>query len=275
VSGQIVGEVFAAAEAGLLDDLKPEEFTTLLAIAEKAVTHTRQGQVRKDRIRAAVRAGSARRSDSDRTAYRVIRSLKERRLAWVVRRGHKPRGKDAEAPLYEVATFPVAKASATSSEGKSSTEASANYAEASANYAEASAKRNSLTSGSVSYDGNDGNDGWGLRKSGTSPGQPLPSRNAPPPPGRNGQNPDSRCRWCQDTGIVLDRFGRVGIRPRICSHYSGDRPRFRYATRDEAFGEFADVLTKLGYTPRPEMFSTDGSARVRRTSPRRRGGGWR
>jgi hypothetical protein len=116
----------------------------------------------------------------------------------------------------------------------------------------------------------------GSRKSGTSPGEPLPSTNNPPPPiDGNGQNPDSRCRWCKDTGIVLDALGLVGIRPRICYHHSGDRPRFRYATRDEAFGEFADALTKLGCAPRPEMFDTDGSPRIRRSRPpRTRGRSW-
>jgi hypothetical protein len=100
------------------------------------------------------------------------------------------------------------------------------------------------------------------------PAVPDPGNAPPPATNLNGQQPDggrdSRCRWCKNTGIVLDPFGGAGIRPRICYHHSGDRPRFRYATRDEAFGEFADALTKLGCPPRPEMFNTDGSLRIRR-----------
>jgi hypothetical protein len=94
VSGQLVGEVLDAAEAGHLDDLSQGDLLALVAIAEKCHHVSRQGSVRIGRIQAATRK-------SKRTAERVIRRLKQRGHIRVVKRGFKAHGV-AKAPIYEL-----------------------------------------------------------------------------------------------------------------------------------------------------------------------------
>src|SRR6185312_2786900 len=107
MSGQLVGEVLDAREAGRLDDLSPDAVLVLLVIAEKCHHVTRQGSVRMSRIQAAM----GRRSEKSQSAAasrgaaaRILRRLKDRGFVRVVKRGYKSHG-DGHANVYEVAVL--------------------------------------------------------------------------------------------------------------------------------------------------------------------------
>jgi hypothetical protein len=101
MSGQLVGEVLDAAEAGLLDGLSPAAFHALLAIAERCHHITRQGTVHKPRIQAAIHA-----HNSSRTADRAIRALKDAGRIRIVKRGYKAPNGATAPPIYELLTLP-------------------------------------------------------------------------------------------------------------------------------------------------------------------------
>jgi hypothetical protein len=92
MSGQLVGEVLDAAEAGHLDGLSQGDLLALVAIAEKCGTENRQGSVRIGRIQAAM-------GKSKRTAVRALERLKQRGHIHVVKRGFKSHGV-ARASIY-------------------------------------------------------------------------------------------------------------------------------------------------------------------------------
>lgn len=96
MSGQLVGEVLDAAEAGHLDGLSHAAFCALLAIAERCHHISRQGTVRRARIQAAIHT-----HNGYRTASRAIRELKDAGLIQIVKRGYKSHGRTA-APIYEL-----------------------------------------------------------------------------------------------------------------------------------------------------------------------------
>ncbi len=120
MSGQLVGEVIDAAEAGLLDALSPSAFGALVAIAEKCHTTTRQGSVRAARIAAAIRIHarddmrSVSKAAGSRTADRAIRELKDAQLVSVVQRGFKAPNGYSQAPIYELAKFSPSREAETS-----------------------------------------------------------------------------------------------------------------------------------------------------------------
>jgi hypothetical protein len=97
VSGQLVGEVIDAAEAGQFHGLSQGDLLALVAIAEKCGTETRQGSVRIVRIQATM-------GQSKRTAVRALQRLKDQGHIRVVKRGFKSHGV-AKAPIYELAAF--------------------------------------------------------------------------------------------------------------------------------------------------------------------------
>lgn len=99
MSGKLVGEVFDAREAGLLEELPAVELLALVAIAEKAYEATRLGQVRMSRIQAAT-------GKSRRTAERAVSRLKKRGLIRVVKRGSNSQGNNPQAPVYELVLPP-------------------------------------------------------------------------------------------------------------------------------------------------------------------------
>lgn len=110
MSGQIVGEVIDAAEAGHLDDLSSNAFDALIVIADRAHTDTRQGSVRAGRIAAAIRRPNApwttTAAASQSTVERAIKELKGAGWVSVVKRGFNNNHGRAQAPVYEVAPFP-------------------------------------------------------------------------------------------------------------------------------------------------------------------------
>jgi hypothetical protein len=95
VSGQIVGEVIAAAEILRSRGLSPSGFYALIAIAEKAQTDTRQGSVRWDHIRAGLYGKSRR------TAERDVQDLRDLKIIDLVAAGYK-NGHQSRAPKYEI-----------------------------------------------------------------------------------------------------------------------------------------------------------------------------
>lgn len=113
MSGQLVGEVLDAAEAGHLDDLSANAFAALIVIADRAHTDTRQGSVRADRIAVAIRRPNApwcaTTAGSRSTVERAIRELKSAGRISVVKRGFNNAHGKAHAPVYEVAPFPSPK----------------------------------------------------------------------------------------------------------------------------------------------------------------------
>jgi hypothetical protein len=117
VSGQLVGEVFDAAEAGQLDALSSKAFQALVVIADRAHTVTRQRSVRIGRIAASIRRrtdgrpGSVAASQS--TAERAVRELKEGGWVRVVKRGFNNNHGKVHAPIYEVAPFPSSRVTET------------------------------------------------------------------------------------------------------------------------------------------------------------------
>lgn len=97
MSGQLVGEVFDAREAGLLDDLAPGQLLALVAIAEKCHHASRQGSVRMSRIAAVM-------GKSESTAKRAVKALREREqgsLVRVVKGGYVSHG-EGHANVYEL-----------------------------------------------------------------------------------------------------------------------------------------------------------------------------
>ena len=110
MSGQLVGEVLDAAEAGLLDGLSPPAFHALLAIAERCHQTTRQGWVPRSRIQAAIWG-----HNSPRTASRAVCELRDAGLIVVVKRGYQAPGSQPMASVYELTKLTppkVARASA-------------------------------------------------------------------------------------------------------------------------------------------------------------------
>jgi hypothetical protein len=105
MSGQLVGEVLDAAEAGQLDGLSRAAFHALLAIAERCHHDTRQGSVRRSRIQAAIYT-----NNGYRTASRAIRELKDAGIIRIVKRGYKSHGRVA-APIYELTVLGTPKVS--------------------------------------------------------------------------------------------------------------------------------------------------------------------
>ena len=99
MSGQLVGEILDAAEAGQLDKLSRPAFYALLAIAERCHHVTRQGSVSRSRIRAAMHAGN-----SYRTADRAVRELKDAGLIRVIKHGWKSHGV-GHANVYALAVL--------------------------------------------------------------------------------------------------------------------------------------------------------------------------
>lgn len=97
MSGMLLGEVIDAAEAGLLDKLSLPAFSALIAIAEKCNHHTRQGTVRRERIRAAIH-----RHNSETTAKRAIRELKDAGLIRIVKNGYRATGQEPTAATFEL-----------------------------------------------------------------------------------------------------------------------------------------------------------------------------
>lgn len=95
MSGQLVGEVLAASDSLRECGLSERGFHALIAIAEKAHHHTRQGHVRWDHIR----AGLYGRSLS--TAKRAIAELKSAGLIDVERGWNNQNGRSV-APKYTV-----------------------------------------------------------------------------------------------------------------------------------------------------------------------------
>jgi hypothetical protein len=108
MSGQLVGEVIDALEAGL--KLKDPEKLILLAIAEKC-QKDRRGYVRKGRLVAAV-------GQSQRTTERYLSVLVKADVVVVVQRGLKVPGRDPQAPLYELPPIMVAEANSRLSEAR-------------------------------------------------------------------------------------------------------------------------------------------------------------
>lgn len=96
MSGQLVGEVLAASEELRARGLSQRGFHALVAIAEKAETHSRQGSVRWDHIRAGLYGASKR------TAERAIEDLKNAGLVNVVKSGFNNNHGRAHAPIYEI-----------------------------------------------------------------------------------------------------------------------------------------------------------------------------
>jgi hypothetical protein len=99
MSGQLVGEVLDAREAGRLDDLSPPTLLALIAIAEKCHGTTRQGSVRMSRIQAVM-------GQSRTTAWRAVRKLTDRGLVRMVKRGYRSHG-EGHATVYELARVHV------------------------------------------------------------------------------------------------------------------------------------------------------------------------
>jgi hypothetical protein len=99
VSGQLVGEVIAAAAALRKQGLSPRGFQALIAIAEKAQTDTRQGSVRWDHIRGALYGASRR------TAERAVQDLRDKKVIDLVEAGYK-NGHRSRAPKYEIRPMP-------------------------------------------------------------------------------------------------------------------------------------------------------------------------
>ena len=157
MSGQLVGEVLDAAEAGRLNGLSPAAFHALLAIAERCHHITRQGTVHKPRIQAAIHT-----HNSSRTADRAIRALKDAGRIRIVKRGYKAPNGASAPPIYELLTLPklsppkVAKASrqAFAKTGQNPDEAFAKSEEAFAKTEQAFATQGGDLNGSINGSSN-------------------------------------------------------------------------------------------------------------------------
>lgn len=187
MSGQLVGEVLDAAEAGHLDDLSANAFVALIVIADRAHTDTRQGSVRADRIAVAIRRPNApwcaTTAGSRSTVERAIRELKTAGRISVVKRGFNNAHGKAHAPVYEVAPFPstsVTEAGAS----VSVTEADGNGGPFPSNDRPFPSNRGSVsvTQGddlTLFLDGPI--DGGSARQNETAPDEPQPPPDNPPP----------------------------------------------------------------------------------------------
>jgi hypothetical protein len=150
MSGELVGEVFDAAEAGRLEGLSRPAFAVLLAIAERCHHVSRQGTVRIDRMRAAIYAGN-----SERTARRAIRELKDAGLIRVVKRGYKAPNGEAKSSMYEMAELAPSKVAEASDElvpskvAETRDQASAKPEQASAKSDQASATQGGALNGPI------------------------------------------------------------------------------------------------------------------------------
>lgn len=100
MSGQLVGEVLAAAAFLRSQGVPKRGFDALLAIAEKARTDNRQASVRWEHIQAALyeRASLS-------TAKRAVADLRTAGVIRVVRRGFDNQNGHACAPIYEIASL--------------------------------------------------------------------------------------------------------------------------------------------------------------------------
>jgi hypothetical protein len=98
MSGQLVGEVLDAAEAGQLDKLSPPARWTLVVIAERCHHISRQGSVRRARIQAAIGA-----HNSLRTVSRAVCELRDAGFIRIVKNGYKAPGQLPRAAVYELA----------------------------------------------------------------------------------------------------------------------------------------------------------------------------
>jgi hypothetical protein len=96
MSGQLVGEVLAAASQLRARGLSDRGFRALLAIAEKAHTDTRQASVRWDHISDGLYGASKR------TAERAVQDLKEAGLLTVIRPGFNNNHGRIRAPVYQL-----------------------------------------------------------------------------------------------------------------------------------------------------------------------------
>lgn len=100
MSGQLVGEVLAAATSLRSRGLSETAFHALIAIAEKAGVDARQGSVPWSHICAGI-YGSGGELPSKRTAERAVRELKDAKLIEVVKVGFSNRHL-SRAPIYRV-----------------------------------------------------------------------------------------------------------------------------------------------------------------------------
>lgn len=101
MSGQLVGEVIAAADSLRARGVSERGFQALIAIAEKANTATRHASVRWDHIRAAQYGRSLA------TAKRAIKELEDGGYVRKIRRGFNNQQGRSAAPVYELSTMPV------------------------------------------------------------------------------------------------------------------------------------------------------------------------
>lgn len=101
MSGQLVGEVIAAAPQLRAMGLSPNGFHALIAIAEKCHHMTRQASVRREWIQAAIYGSS-----SPRSAERAVRELRDLKLIDVLKRGYKAPNHKAMASTYQLMELP-------------------------------------------------------------------------------------------------------------------------------------------------------------------------
>jgi hypothetical protein len=99
MSGQIVGEIFAASNAFRSAGLSGRGFHALIAIAEKCHTDTRQGSVPWKHICDGLYGASKR------TAERAVQDLKTFGAIRVVKAGFNNNAGRACAPIYEIASL--------------------------------------------------------------------------------------------------------------------------------------------------------------------------
>jgi hypothetical protein len=101
VSGQLVGDVYAASPRLREGGLSKNGFLALLAIAEKCHCATRQGSVRWDHICDGLYGASKR------TAKRAVRELRQAELIEVVKPGWANQHGESKAPIYELRIGPL------------------------------------------------------------------------------------------------------------------------------------------------------------------------
>lgn len=96
MSGQLVGEVIAAADELRARGLSERGFHALIAIAEKASTHDRTATVRWDHVRGGLYGASKR------TAERAVEDARKAGVIEVVRTGFRNQHGTSRAPVYRV-----------------------------------------------------------------------------------------------------------------------------------------------------------------------------
>jgi hypothetical protein len=178
MSGQLVGEVLDAAEAGQLDKLSPSARWALVVIAERCHHISRQGSVRRTRIQAAIGA-----HNSLRTVSRAVCELRDAGFIRIVKNGYKAPGQLPRAAVYELSKLTPLKDGA--SLGPSSRQ---NQPSSRQNRAKLTPSMDGALDGS--YDGT--LDGGRARVPDEPPNPrtvPDPA-NAPPPQNLDEQNPD-------------------------------------------------------------------------------------